>query len=259
MLEKFRSAKMAEIETLKKCGAPEPFAGARPDFAAALRKGGGFAVIAEYKRASPSRGLIRGDLSVEEVARQYCRNGAAAMSILTEKTWFQGDLACLEGAAGATGGKLPLLRKDFIFDPIQIDATAATPASALLLIARMLPNASALEDLRRRSESYGMAAVVEVFDEADLAMAREAGAVMIQVNARDLDTLQVSRKACLDLAAKAKPCGREIWIAASGMSEPEHLAAARKAGFQAALVGSALMDREIPGEALKKLLEGARP
>lgn len=256
MLERFRKAKLAEIEALKKCGVPAPSRKARPDFVLPLRRAGQIAVIAEYKRASPSRGMIRSDLPVEEAARQYMACGAAAMSILTEETWFRGNLDFLEVACQATDGALPLLRKDFIFDPVQIAATAATPASALLLIARMLPGAASLRDLRERAEAYGIAAVVEVFNREDLAVAREAGAKIIQVNARDLDTLKVSRSACLELIAEGRPEAGETWIAASGMSEPEHLAAARSAGFHAALVGSSLMEQESPGEALEKLLKG---
>lgn len=257
MLEKFRKAKMAEIAHLREYGVPQPFAGMRPDFKAALAKGGGINVIAEYKRASPSRGIIRSDLSVEAVAAQYAANGAAALSILTEESWFMGDLAFLEEARAATNGQIPILRKDFLFDPLQIAATAATPASALLLIARMLKSSAELRSLIEQSLALGMAPVVEIFDSDDLKMARDAGAEIIQVNARDLDTLQVSREACLELIGQARPQANEVWIAASGISKPEHLDEAANAGFQAALVGTALMQAENPGQELGKLLRGA--
>lgn len=253
MLEKFRAAKLPEIAGLRASGPPAPWPASRRDFAAALRKANGIAVIAEYKRASPSRGIIRQDLSVEQVAGQYAQGGASAMSILTEADFFQGDLAYLSRAYGVCA--LPLLRKDFIFDELQIAATAATPASALLLIVRMLPSAKVLQRLRELAESYGLAAVVEVFDQADLDLAREAGAKLIQVNARDLQTLKVERKACLELIAANPPQRDEIWIAASGMNRLGHLTAAFEAGYGAALVGTALMEQKEPGQALASLLE----
>lgn len=255
MLDRFRKAKQTEINLLRAKGAPSPWRGARPDFAGALRQNS-IAVIAEYKRASPSRGPIRADLDAAVVARQYAGNGATAMSVLTETEYFDGRIEFLAQAFAATDGKLPLLRKDFIFDPLQVAATAACPASALLLIARMLPDAGALAALREQAESFGMAAVIEVFDSADLAMARAAGARIIQVNARDLQTLRVSREACLDLIKNSPPQAGEIWIAASGIAEPAHLKAARQAGFNAVLVGSSLMEKPGPGEALLELLQG---
>lgn len=255
MLERFRHAKEAEIHMLRANGAPAPWRGERPDFAKALRQSR-IAVIAEYKRASPSRGPIRAALDAATVAVQYAGNGAAAMSVLTEIDYFDGRIQFIEQAFAATGGKLPLLRKDFIFDPLQVEATAATPASALLLIARMLPDAQALAGLRKQAENLGMAAVIEVFDAADVDMARAAGAKIIQVNARDLQSLQVRRGACLELIGNSKPRQGEVWIAASGIAEPAHLRAAAQAGFQAALVGSSLMEKPEPGQALRELLQG---
>ena len=157
--------------------------------------------------------------------------------------------------AMAQGRAMPILWKDFIFDPIQIEAAAASPASAILLIVRMAPDAGRLRSLRRLAESFGMDAVVEVFDEADLRLARESGAELIQVNARDLDNLQVSRGACLDLIRRQPPREAEVWIAASGIEHGSHLNEAAKAGFHAALVGTSLMRGGKPGEALATLLE----
>ena len=147
---------------------------------------------------------------------------------------------------------LPLLRKDFIFDRLQVAATAATPASALLLIVRLTPDATLLRSLREQAEAHGIDAVVEIFDEADLALARESGARIIQVNARDLDTLQVDRSACLRLAERFHQAGdNEAWIAASGISVSNHLRQAVGVGYQAVLVGTSLMDGGAPGAALK--------
>lgn len=257
MLAKFRQAKQTEIAALRAAAETGSLPQARkhPDFAKALC-GGRLAVIAEYKRASPSKGVIRKDLEVEEVAAQYRASGAAAMSVLTEESFFDGSLAYLERASLATDGELPLLRKDFIFDPLQIDATAATPAAAILLIARMYADAVELRSLIEHAQRLGLGAVVEVFAQADLAMARAAGAKLIQVNARDLDNLQVNRNACLKLIAGVRPLAHEIWIAASGIDKPEHLAMVADAGFQAALVGSGLMRQGQPGENLAALLKG---
>ena len=263
-LERFRAAKQPEIDSLRRAAEtgdlPAPWAGARPDFADALRQrptAGPLAVVAEYKRASPSKGVICEALGVEEVARQYARAGAAALSILTEEAWFRGDLAFLARAAGTLADArmpLPLLRKDFIFDTLQVAATAATPASALLLIVRLTPSAAELRDLREAAEAQGMAAVVEVFDAGDLALARESGARLIQVNARDLDSLTVDREAPLALARAHPPMPGEVWIAASGMDSFAHLARAADAGYDAALVGTALMTGGRPRAALARLL-----
>lgn len=258
MLAKFRAAKQAEIAALKRGEKIAPFCGKRLDFASALKRPGRIAAIAEYKRASPSRGPIRSDLEVEEVARQYSEGGAAAMSILTEETYFDGHLAYLLRARQAVGEKLPLLRKDFIFDPIQIDATASAPADAVLLIARLYSGASELRDLRKRAEGYGLAAVVEIFDEKDLDLARQAGAKIIQVNARDLATLKVDFSECLRIARCGKPEPDETWIAASGMDDSTHLAQAQAAGYHAALIGGALMDAASPGDKLKRIIAGLK-
>ena len=259
-LERFYKAKQAEIAQLRQLAElgqlPPPFGGRRPDFAGALQKGGAgpVAVIAEYKRASPSRGVICQALSVDDVARQYAAAGASCLSILTEEDHFDGKLAFLE-RAHAVAPTTPLLRKDFIFESLQVQATAATPASALLLIVRLTPQVKILRQLREEAASFGIASVVEVFGEDDLQLARESGAEIIQVNARDLQTFAVDRKACLALARKYPPREGEIWIQASGVGKPEHLHEARDAGFTAALVGTALMEHGQPGPALAALLE----
>lgn len=212
-------------------------------------------VIAEFKQASPSRGPICRSLTVEEAARQYVAAGAGALSILTERRFFAGELDFLGRAAACCPGT-PLLRKDFIFDPLQVRATAATPAAALLLIVALTPDTALLRRLREQAESLGMQAVVEVCGKKDLVLARESGARIIQVNARDLDTLRVDRQACLELARQCPPERGEIWIAASGMDRREHLEEAARAGFSAALVGTALMQEGQPGAALRRLLRG---
>ena len=268
-LERFVAAKQAEIRELERLageassfapgGALCPWGGERPSFRAALERKGSapLAVIAEFKKASPSRGVICEGLEPEEAARQYAENGASAVSVLTEEAYFQGDIRYLARAARAVPA-VPLLRKDFLFHPAQVEATLATPASALLLIVRLTPDASVLRSLREQAEAGGVEAVVEVFDKADLLLARESGARIIQVNARDLATLKVDREACLRLIRECPPKPGELWIAASGMSCRADLEEASGAGFHAALVGSALMEDGTPGLSLRQLLAGGR-
>lgn len=262
------SAKYAEIEQLQQQEAagtfPAPLGStlraARPGFNAALRRkaGGVLPVIAEYKQASPSRGVINDNLSPEEVAAQYHEAGASCISVLTEEAHFKGELDYLRRVAQTPGlAHTPLLRKDFIFHPLQVRATASTAASALLLMVRLTPQADTLRELRELAESLGLEAVVEVFNADELQLARQSGARIIQVNARDLATLKVSREACLALA-RAERNGNpdELWIAASGVSQPAHLQDAAKVGYDAALVGTALMAQKKPGAALRALLGG---
>lgn len=258
MLERFRKAKQAEIDALlrqKEAGTlPAPWQGERPGFAAALRAGGPGAVIAEYKRASPSRGVINESLGPVEAARAYAAGGAAAMSVLTEEPHFRGRMEYLFEAAGHG---LPLLRKDFLYHPVQVTATAATPASALLVIARCFKDADALGEMLRAAEGAGLEAVTEIFDERDLDVARKAGAAIIQVNNRDLDTLAVDTDLSLRLA-KRRAAG-ETWISASGVSKRATVLAMARAGYDAVLVGTWLMAGRGPGEdpeARTRLLAG---
>ncbi len=263
-MNRFVLAKQAELARLRtKEGAPRPEAFKRPSFAGAFRaaSAGPLPVIAEYKRASPSRGRICDAVSVTDAVAAYAGNGASALSILTEEQYFDGSIDYIDLARRTLDVQgfdaVPILRKDFLFDPLQIEATAQTRASAFLLIVRMLPDAASLRDLRLLGQKYGLEAVVEVFDGDDLECARTAGAKIIQVNARDLVTFMVERKLCLDLLEKAGKRENEAWIAASGMEEHAHLLEAKAAGFDAALVGTALMRHGTPGPDLDSLLKGA--
>lgn len=256
MLEKFRQAQTPRIQRLISLEdeglMPAPFAGERPDFLRALWDNSPGAVIAEYKRASPSHGVINAALSPEEAARTFAGAGAAALSVLTEEAHFQGSLEFLDRMAPSG---LPLLRKDFLLHPVQVIETAATKASALLLIARMCPR----EDLREMlglAAAFELAAVVEVFDEADLEKAQALEPDIIQVNNRDLDTLSCGLEVAERLA-KHKPDG-QIWIAASGIAAPEDLTRMVQAGYDAVLVGASLMRHADPGAALRTLAGGAR-
>ncbi|MDY7000419.1 MAG: indole-3-glycerol-phosphate synthase [Thermodesulfobacteriota bacterium] len=257
MLEKFKAAKAKEIEELKRLerenGLPEPFTGPRPGFSKALVSNGPGAVIAEYKRASPSKGEINAALLPQDVAAQYAKAGAAALSVLTEEVYFKGSLKFLDAM---TGTGLPLLRKDFIFHVLQIKQTAASPASALLLIVRMLEGAEELGEFLRLTHDLGLEAVTEVFDEADLEMARMAGAKIIQVNNRDLDTLSVSLNVSRRIIQEKRE--QEIWISASGVQTGRDIAELASLGFDAVLIGTSLMAGGGPGQALSKMVQEAK-
>ena len=264
LLERFYAAKQPELAALRasaeKNTLPAPFAGMRPDFVQALRQRASKApvgIIAEFKRASPSAGVICEDLTVEDVARQYAVAGANCMSVLTEEAHFHGELGFLKRAAAVReteGVPLPLLRKDFLFDRLQVLETAATPASAMLLIVRLTPDAKLLRSLQEEAERFKIACVVEVFDGDDLKIARDSGARIIQVNARDLESFHVDRAACLHFIRRNPPENGETWIAASGVQEKAHLGEAAEAGYDAVLVGTALMRGGAPGRALSRLL-----
>ena len=268
MLERFRAAQAPAVERLvqleRRGALPGPYAGPRPSLAGALAARGPGALIAEYKRASPSRGDINLTLEPEDAARAYAEAGATALSVLTEQVWFKGHISYLDRMA--TAG-LPLLRKDFLIHPLQVRETAATPASALLLIVRMLDDAM-LAAMLADARSAGLEAVLEVFDRKDLDRARAAldasgpnasgpagaGPAIIQVNNRDLDTLRVDASTSRTLIA-LKRAG-EVWISASGASRPEDVAERAALGFEGVLVGTALMDGPDQKEALARLAAG---
>jgi len=251
MLEKFRAAQTTAIKRLKTLEAaqelPSPFTGKRPSFSDAILRHAPIAVIAEYKRASPSKGDINLEIAPEEVAALYAASGAAAISVLTEETYFKGSLDYLETMSAAG---LPMLRKDFLLHPLQVVETAATRASALLLIVRMLTD-DEFDEMLRLTYDAGLEAVVEVFDETDLARAEAAGAHIIQVNNRDLDTLKTDLAVSHRLAPRKRP-GR-IWISASGISTRSDVLNMADLGFNAVLVGTSIMSEPNPGEALALL------
>lgn len=257
MLERFvktQQAEAARLASMEKAGAfPLPFAGMRPSLARGIRENKSIAVIAEYKRASPSLGDINLRAEPEQVAAAYAQAGAAAISVLTEKTYFKGDLSFIERMRCAG---LPLLRKDFLIDPLQVRETASTGASAILLIARILDR-NLLAGMLRAANEAGLEAVLEIFDEDDLAKARQALAVVpvatpiIQVNNRDLDSLRVSDAPSQRLIGHKRD--GELWISASGLRTREQMEERQNSGFDAVLVGSFLMQEDSPEAALASL------
>ena len=234
-------------------------AGHRPrGWAAALRrqKAAGPAVIAEIKKASPSKGLIRKDFDAAMLARGYYSGGAAALSVLTDEPFFQGSLHNLELASAAT--PLPCLRKDFMVDEYQIVEARAHRADAILLIAAALTDAE-LSRFSRAARALTLDVLVEVHtgDELDrvLDALGENGADAIGVNNRNLKTLEVRLETSLELVQRIPSAA--VRVAESGISTPKELADLRAAGFDAFLIGESLMRQPDPGSALRNLLAEA--
>jgi indole-3-glycerol phosphate synthase len=216
---------------------------------ALLARGGAPRVIAELKRRSPSKGEIRADFDPVAIARAYEAGGAAALSVLTDERFFGGSLAVLEAVRKATA--LPLLRKDFVIDPVQIDQARAAGADAVLLIVAALARAE-LERLHAHAGALGLDVLVEVHDEAELDAAKGVGADLIGINNRDLRTF-VTDLAVTERLAKRVPHGALV-VTESGIFGPEDVARLQRAGAAAFLVGESLMREADPGRALRRLL-----
>ncbi|HYY96032.1 MAG TPA: indole-3-glycerol phosphate synthase TrpC [Pyrinomonadaceae bacterium] len=225
-------------------------AGARRHvFREALADAGRVNIIAEFKRASPSKGEIRGGASASETARAYERGGAAAVSVLTEEDFFRGSLRDLAEVKESV--RLPVLRKDFIFEGYQVFESAAAGADALLLIVAALEDATLARLLSLAEEELGLDALVEVHTAEELKRALDAGAQLVGVNNRNLHTFEVSLETSFDLAALA-PRGT-LLVSESGLRDASDIARLRACGFGAFLVGETLMRAERPEEALRAL------
>ena len=227
----------------------------RRDFAAALtaRDGPGTApglrVIAELKRASPSRGLLRRNYRRRDIACGYAHAGASALSVLTEERHFLGSLRDLTVARQAV--EIPVLRKDFILESYQVYESVAAGADALLLIVAALPEQD-LRSLLDLCKQLRIAALVEVHTEAELDRAIQAGAQIIGVNNRNLKTLEMNLETSFKLRAKMpRAC---LAVSESGIKTSADLLRIREAGFNAVLIGERLMTQSDPGEALRQLL-----
>ncbi|HTG51563.1 MAG TPA: indole-3-glycerol phosphate synthase TrpC, partial [Candidatus Tectomicrobia bacterium] len=211
-------------------------------------------IIAEFKRRSPSAGTIRNDLSASEVAACYERGGACAISVLTDEENFGGSILDLAAIRAITD--LPLLRKDFIIDEIQIYEAAALGADAVLLIVAALDDA-ALTTLRATAENeLGLDAVVEVHTSEELYRAMRAGARIIGVNNRDLQTFRTSLQTSERLIAEA-PTDR-VMISESGLQNSKSLRHLHALGFRGFLIGEALMRAPNPEAALRNFISGAQ-
>ena len=260
ILERILAAKRADLEAEKgrlpmrraielASAAPAPHR-----FADALRQTGRRNVIAELKRASPSKGAIRPAADPDQVARAYEQAGAAAVSVLTDEHFFLGSPHHLEVVRRAVS--LPLLRKDFVFDEYQVYRSRALGADALLLIARVLER-RLLTTLIGVSRALEMEALVEVHSEEDLDKAVACGATLIGVNNRDLATMTTSLEISLRLAPRLP--AEALKVSESGIETRDDLDRLAAAGYDAFLIGERLMREEDPGEALRALIDGGSP
>ena len=207
------------------------------------------AVIAEVKKASPSKGVLCADFDPVRIANEYARGGASAISVLTDESFFQGSLQHLESVRAAVD--LPVLRKDFTIANAQIVEAAAHGADAILLIAAILTELE-LRDFREAAARYGMAAIVEVHQRRELDAAIASGAEIIGVNNRNLSTFEVTLDTSLELA-EHMPAG-VLRISESGIHNAADVARLRAAGYTVFLVGEHLMKSGDPATALRQLV-----
>jgi indole-3-glycerol phosphate synthase len=212
----------------------------------------GPAVIAELKKASPSRGLIRANFEPESLAGELEKAGATALSVLTDEEFFQGSLDNLQRASAST--RLPCLQKDFIVDEFQLLQARASCADAVLLIVAVLSQAELIA-LSKKSRALGLDVLCEAHNEEELHRAVDAGSDVIGVNNRDLRTFKVDVKNALRLAEMIPK--NVVSVAESGIDNGADIARLRASGYQAFLIGESLMKAESPGEALKVLLAQA--
>jgi indole-3-glycerol phosphate synthase len=213
----------------------------------------GIAIIAELKKASPSKGLIRADFRPTELARELQHAGAAALSVLTDEQFFQGSLDNLRQASSSTS--LPCLRKDFIVDDFQIVEARANLADAILLIVAALQQKE-LISLVSTARRLDLDVLCEAHDEQELQRALDAGCDLIGINSRNLQTFEVDLQTASRLAEKIPAsCVR---VAESGIQSGADLAGLRRAGYEAFLIGESLMKAEHAGEALSNLLHEAQ-
>ena len=236
-------------ELIARCEAAER---AAVSFAENLKRAGTINIIAEIKRRSPSRGIIREPFDPPQIARGYREAGAAAMSVLCEEDYFSGSLDHLRAVRAVT--ETPLLRKDFLFDEYQLYEARAAGADAVLLIVAILDNAL-LNGLLARAAALNLDALVEVHTREEMRRAADAGATIIGVNNRDLSSFNVDLRTSLDLAPLAPP--RSILVSESGIAKGEDIRRLGAAGYLAFLIGESFMRAADPGAALRRLIREA--
>lgn len=244
--ETYANSTLAEME--KRCHhAPPPL-----DFVGALARPGSIRLIAEVKKASPSKGLIRADFDPVSIAKQYASAGASCLSVLTDKPYFQGDLQYLADIRRAVS--IPLLRKDFILDRIQIAEARSVGADAVLLIAECL-SPDELKSLYDYTRSLGMEALIELYDESNLPAVLATNATLVGVNNRDLRTFEVDLLHVVRIKEKI-PAGRLV-VAESGIYHAHEAKMLYERGIAAMLVGESLMRQSDIVAATKQLLSQA--
>jgi len=257
ILERILATKRAEVEQAR---AARPLSALRAraegrgdlrDFVGAMRgrlAEGQPAVIAEVKKASPSKGVLRADFDPAAIARSYAANGATCLSVLTDREYFQGAPEYLAQARDASG--LPALRKDFVVDAYQVVEARALGADAILLIAAALDDAQ-LREFEGLALALGMAVLVEVHDAAELERALQLSTPLVGINNRNLRTFETTLDTTLSLLARIP--GDRIVVTESGILAPTDVARMRAAGVNAFLVGEAFMRAPDPGAELARL------
>ena len=232
------------------CSAPSGPNSTQAAAAVGADSSNGVAIIAEFKRRSPSRGVIRPHFDLAQIHRAYRRGGADAYSVLTEEDHFNGSLEDLKSLHKTA--KVPLLRKDFLFDPYQIYESRAAGADALLLIVAALDDRK-LSDLIALSRELSIEALVEVHCAAELSRALSCGAAVVGINNRDLHSFRVDLAVSLELAVSLP--GRVTAVSESGISGPQDIRRLSSAGIRAFLVGEQLIRAKDPGRELRRLKE----
>lgn len=251
ILDTIVARKREEVAALKRRGLPiltqpvEPPRG----FMQALVNAPGVAIIAEAKKASPSKGVIQPDFDPVRIARNYQQGGATCLSVLTDVDFFQGSLDYIPLVRQTVD--LPVLRKDFIIDPMQIDEAHAVGADAILLIAAIL-DTKQLRDYRLQAESLGMDVLVEVHDELELDAALAAESRLIGINNRNLNDFSVSLETTFRLLQKI-PAGTPV-VSESGITSVEDMRRLKEAGITAALIGESLMRAGAQDQLLREFL-----
>jgi len=245
--ESMRTADLRELERRAEQHVPRGFRRALES-----KSRNGIAVIAELKKASPSKGLIRASFHPEELARELESAGAAALSVLTDEEFFQGSLENLRKASAVVA--IPCLRKDFIVDEFQMLEARANCADAVLLIVAAL-SSDELVRLAEAARAQGLDVLCEVHDADELRRALDAGFGLIGVNTRDLKTFKVDLQTAFDLASEFP--ANVVRVAESGIRSGDDISRLREAGYHAFLIGESLMRAERPGEALRELMGAA--
>ncbi len=255
ILEKIVDRKRVEVEAAKTSRPLEDVIAAAQnappakDFLSPLRADDSVALIAEVKKASPSKGIIRSDFDPVEIAKTYARSGASCISVLTDEHFFQGHIEYLVAIRQAVD--VPLLRKDFIIDPYQVFEARAAGADAVLLIAECL-NDQQLIDLHRRIVELGMTPLVELYDAENIAKVLAAQPVLVGVNNRDLNTFEVDLNHSLNVKRLLPPS--VTFVSESGINDRSDVLRLADPGVDAMLVGESLMRADDISAAVKTLL-----
>jgi len=249
ILDTIAARKREEVAELRRRGIPGPERDVDPPrgFSRALTDFSGVAIIAEAKKASPSKGIIQPDFDPVRIAKSYKEGGAQAMSVLTDVDFFQGSIDFIPLVRETVD--LPVLRKEFIIDPLQIREASQYGADAILLIAALLEK-EAMRDFRQMAEELGMDVLVEVHDEAELESALAAGSRLIGINNRNLNDFSVDLNITFHLK-RIVPEGLPV-VSESGIASPDDIRRLRGAGVSAVLIGESLMRSTESGATLRR-------